>query len=114
MIARNRLMTCALLSMFCSLAACDRSHLTASHGRAYRQAFARQAVNPQAGATHGQGQKVQGLDSQEAATISKNYRRALSPAQSEERGAGQILMYSPRTGLRDGGNLPAPSVPQDR
>jgi hypothetical protein len=89
---------------------CDRTYLTPSHGRSYREAFAAQTVNPnhrvEAGSVHG-------LDSQEAAIISSNYRKALAPKEENSANQGQLLMYSPRNGLREA-NVPPPSVPADR
>ena len=92
-------------------AGCDRAHLTASHGRAYQQAFAVQTVNPGRVAP---ANAVHGLDSQEAAIIASSYRRGLAP---KEQSAGterpQVLLYSPKAGLRDA-SMPPPSVPGER
>ena len=104
------LLSLALAGALAGAAGCDRAHLTASHGRAYNQAFAVQAVNPGRAAD---AKAVHGLDSQEAAIISSNYRRSLSPKDQTVADRPQLLMYSPRTGLRDA-NLPPPSVPSDR
>ena len=89
-------------------AGCERTHLTATHGRAYNQAFAVQAVNP--GGRPADAKAVHGLDSQEAAIISGNYRRSLSPKDQTLADRPQLMMYSPRAGLREA-NLPPPSVP---
>ena len=51
----------------------SRRHLTESHGRANREAFSRQTVNPKAGTGP---QTKSGLDSQEAAIVVKNYQKA--------------------------------------
>jgi hypothetical protein len=99
-----------LFAMLCG-SGCDRTYLTPTHGRAYRQIFAAQAVNPPRPA---EDKTVHGLDSQEAAIISRNYRSGLSPRnEGAASGGAQLLMYAPRTGARDG-NLPPPSVPNDR
>jgi hypothetical protein len=92
-------------------AACDRTYLTPSHGRAYRQAFTVQMVNP---GRQTEASAVHGLDSQEAAIISQSYRRNLgSRDQAPAPGAGSPLMYTPGSNGRDN-SLPPPSVPPDR
>lgn len=99
-----------LAGLLTGAAGCERAHLTASYGRAYNQAFAVQAVNPGRVAD---SRAVHGLDSQEAAIISSNYRRSLSPKDQSLADRPQLLMYSPSTGLHDA-NLPPPSVPNER
>ncbi len=94
-------------------AACDRSKLTASHGRAYREAFARQNANPGAGSKPNLNKTVEGLDSQEAAIVAKTYRKNLAP-RDDEAGRGQLLYSSPRAAQADGANLPPPSVPTEK
>ena len=93
-----------------SAASCDRAHLTATYGRAYHQAFATQAVNPD---RPRDAKSIEGLDSQEAAIISSSYRRSLAPKDQTGVDRPQLLMSSPRTGLREAA-LPPPSVPGDR
>lgn len=96
-------------------AACNRAHLTASYGRANHEAFARQVANPEAAtkpnptAAH----MAQGLDSQEAAIVSKTYRRNLAP-RSEEATGGNMLYYAPRSAQAAHTDLPPPSVPDQR
>jgi hypothetical protein len=99
-----------LAGLWPGAAGCDRAHLTASYGRAYEHAFAVQAVNPGRAAD---AKAVHGLDSQEAAIISSNYRRSLSPKDQSLADRPQLLMYSPRSGLHET-NLPPPSVPGER
>jgi hypothetical protein len=88
-------------------AGCDRTYLTPTHGRAYRQIFAVQTVNPDRKADPN---AVHGLDSQEASIIAHSYRKGLSPKDDSAVSQQQLLMYSPRAGLRDT-NMPPPSVP---
>lgn len=97
----------------------DRTYLTPTYGRAYSEAFRRQAVNrvPPPGASTGNGagagrsDATQGLDSQEAAAVARSYRRSLAgqegasenPAQSAvimNSGSPQLIPY-----------MPPPSVP---
>jgi hypothetical protein len=100
-----------LLMLIVSAAACDRTYLTPSHGRAYRETFAVQTVNPQ---RQTEGKFVQGLDSQEAAIIASTYRKHLGPAGSDSgSNQTQLLTYSPRGGLREASVMPAPSTPSE-
>jgi hypothetical protein len=88
------------------LGACSRAHITSTHGRAFREAFAIQDANP-----NRKNQKsINGLDSQEAAIISGSYRKGLAPKADTNTNAGQLLMVSPNHG---GGAeaAVAPSVP---
>ena len=87
---------------------CSRAHLTATHGRAYHEIFAAQDANP---ARKG-SKSIAGLDSQEAAIVAGNYRRALSPKSDGAQGSNQLLMVNPnRGGVNDSSQL-APSTPQ--
>jgi hypothetical protein len=94
-----------------ALAACDRTYMTPTWGKSYREAFAVQTVNPN---RRSEATAVHGLDSQEAAIIASGYRRALSPKEENNAGNQQLLMYSPRGGAQNVGNLPPPSVPDQR
>ena len=98
----------ALVLAVSALGACSRAHLTASHGRAYHEVFAAQDANP----NRKGGKSIHGLDSQEAAIIAGNYRRALSPKQDSGPNANQLLMVDPNHGgVNDNAQL-SPSVPQ--
>ena len=90
-----------------------RTHLTESHGRAYRQALAQQAVNPRAGE---KAPVNRGLDSQEAAVIAQNYRGSLAPEGGPTQ-KEQILIVSPsaqKAGNKRGDYMPPASVPTER
>jgi hypothetical protein len=90
-----------------SVGACVRTHLTPTHGRAYREIFAAQTANP----NRKIGSKsVNGLDSQEAAIIAGNYRKALSPKADSGGGSNQLLMIAPSRAGNDSNALPS-SVP---
>jgi hypothetical protein len=90
----------------CAGAGCARTHLTASHGRAYHEVFTAQDANP----NRKESKSVHGLDSQEAAIIAGSYRKALAP-RSESGGQGnQLLMVAPPRAGNESANLPA-SVP---
>jgi hypothetical protein len=87
---------------------CARTHLTASHGRAFHEAFAIQDANPN---RKGTPKSVNGLDSQEASIIAGSYRRALAPKADVAPTGNQVLMSPNRNGGLEAGAL-APSVPQ--
>jgi hypothetical protein len=87
----------------------DRTYLTKSHGRAYSEAFSRQAVEPE---PRKKKDPTQGLDSQEAAAIAGNYRHSLA---GKEGGADpnsqHQLLLTPGGVAPQGGYMPPPSVP---
>jgi len=91
----------------------DRTHLTRTHGRAYHEAFRRQAVNDKPVATD--PKSVEGLDSQESSIVAENYRKSLSPADSGGSAAPQpmVIMSPNATATPSGARMPAPSVPSD-
>jgi hypothetical protein len=90
-----------------SVGGCSRAHLTPTHGRAYRKAFAVQTANPDLKIG---SRSVNGLDSQEASIIAGNYRRALSPKADSAGGSNQLLMVAPQRAVNDSSGLPS-SVP---
>jgi hypothetical protein len=89
------------------LGACSRAHITPTHGRAFREAFAIQDANPNRKAP----KSINGLDSQEAAIIAANYRKALSPKEESGGNGNQLLMVSPNRGGGAEAAALAPSVP---
>lgn len=91
----------------------DRTYLTRSHGRAYNEAFGRQAVAPEPRKT-GKDDPIQGLDSQEAAAVAGTYRRNLAGKEGGGAANGQhqmVLMGPAAAGQQSGGYMPPPSVP---
>jgi hypothetical protein len=86
----------------------DRTYLTPTHGRAYAQAFSQQLANPEP--IENDGRPIQGLDSQEATTISRSYNRSLSPKGNAEPAQPTIIM-NPAAAPQQGPNIPPPSVP---
>lgn len=97
-----------LLLVAVALAGCaDRSYLTPSHGRSFREMLARQTVNPGGS----EGRALKGLDSQEAAQVTDVYRRQLGGGQGAS-AQQQILMFSPQTAAAP--YVPPPSVTPGR
>jgi hypothetical protein len=80
-----------------SAAGCfNRAHMTNDYGRAYRQAFERQAANPNAGAT---AKSPQGLDALESSIIVDNFRGQLTAKGTTPEGANQgMILLSPNAG----------------
>jgi hypothetical protein len=97
-----------VVPLLLGVGACSRAHITPSHGRAFREAFAIQDANPNRGQTT---KSLSGLDSQEAAIIAGSYRKALAP-KSDTAASPQLLMVAPNRGGGggDAAMLP-PSVP---
>ena len=91
-----------------SAVGCSRMYMTPTHGRAFREAFALQTVNPD---KQTDPKAVMGLDSQEASIISASYRRGLSPQQAGGASDQQMLTYSSRGAVREA--PPATSVPAE-
>ena len=81
-------LTSSLAALFLLLlfSGCDHTHLSASYGTSYRSAFAKQVIEPQAGA---HAKPEQELDPEEASIVVDTYRHSLAPNR-EDRG-------SPRT-----------------
>ena len=92
-----------------SLAACaNRTYLTPTHGRAYAEVFGRQLVNPEP--VERDGRSIQGLDSQEATTISRSYNKSFAPKGSGD-GTPPTIIMNPGAAPQQGPNIPPPSVP---
>jgi hypothetical protein len=91
----------------------DRTYLTRSHGRAYNEAFGRQAVPPEPRKA-GKGDPTEGLDSQEAAAVAGTYRRGLSGKEGggDPNAQHQMVQVGPAAaGHQNGAYMPPPSVP---
>lgn len=95
-----------------TLGCADRTYLTKSHGRAYSEAFGRQAVEPQQRPV-GEADPTQGLDSQEAAVVAGSYRRSLAGKEGGGEAANQhqMVLMNPAAAAQAGGYMPPPSVP---
>jgi hypothetical protein len=92
----------------------DRTFLTRSHGRAYNEAFGRQAVKPEPRKA-GKEDPTQGLDSQEATAVARTYRRSLAGKEGggDPNAQQQMVLMAPAAGAghQTGGYMPPPSVP---
>jgi hypothetical protein len=88
--------------------ACSRAHITASHGRAFREIFAIQDANAN---RNKPPKSINGLDSQEAAIIAGSYRKGLAPKVDVAPNSGQLLMVNPNANGGSQAAVLAPSVP---
>jgi hypothetical protein len=87
---------------------CGHAHLNPNYGVAYNAWFTAQHVRHQPADSDATQRALGGLDAQEAASVSKNYRKA--SGDQAETGQGQMVMI----GQARGGNesyTPPPSVP---
>lgn len=87
----------------------ERTHLTASYGRAYHLAFAGQVANPKTLETPKSAKT--GLDSQEAAIVAKTYRAGLAGKGTGTPENQPMLLMSPQHSQGTGPYMPPPSVP---
>lgn len=91
---------------------CARPHLSRNYAQAYTAWFQLQHVNSKPPAPEQTRRFIEGLDAQEAALVSKNYRRSAAGKSGADEGStgGRLLMIGPQRG---GGEayIPPPSVP---
>lgn len=110
---RSMKLVLALLatSLVGTVGCADRTYLTKSHGRAYSEAFGRQAVEPQP-RSEGEADRTQGLDSQEAAVVAGSYRRSLAGKEGgDAANQHQMVLMNPAAAAPAAGYMPPPSVP---
>ena len=89
--------------------ACSGQHLSPHYAKSYVAWFSIQHL-PARPASDTARRSIEGLDAQEAALVSKNYRRNVGRGDEGASQGRQILMVAPRGGNE--GYLPPPSVPQ--
>ena len=101
-----------LLGLLVAVGCADRTYLTKSHGRAYNEAFDRQAVNPTPRAKKARdGETTEGLDSQEAAVIARSYRHSLAGPENAGDSGGQSMVMTNAGAAPPAPYMPPPSVP---
>ena len=93
-------------------AGCSRPHLSRNYGQAYTAWFQLQHANSKPPAPEQTRRYIEGLDAQEAALVSKNYRRSAAGKSGGDEAStgGRILMIGPQRGGGEG-YIPPPSVP---
>ncbi|MES1205791.1 MAG: hypothetical protein ABUS79_07615 [Pseudomonadota bacterium] len=90
--------------------ACGRAHLSENYGRSYAAWFDAQHVQSPTGISDPARRALTSLDAQEAAAISKNYRKTVG-GQEGAPGQGQMVMIGQAQGGRMEAYTPPPSVP---
>jgi hypothetical protein len=99
-----------LVAGLCAAGCADRTYLTKSHGRAYAEAFDRQAVAPTPRPATAHGDPIEGLDSQEAAAVSRSYRHSLSGKEGATDTTPQPMVITTNAAGQPT-YMPPPSVP---
>jgi hypothetical protein len=89
---------------------CSQVHLSSNYGLAYNAWFTAQHVRHQPADSDATQRALGGLDAQEAASVSKSYRKASSGGQGDS-GQGQMVMIGQARGGTDSSYTPPPSVP---
>ena len=103
----KRTMVILALAGLASTGCFSRAHMTDNYGRAYKQAFARQAVNP--GGSNAKSPK--GLDALEAGIVVDTYRAQLAP-KSQGSSEQPMILLSPQAGSL--GYTPASAPPSPK
>jgi hypothetical protein len=107
--ARRWLVVLALAGLSAFAGACDRAHLTSYYGQSFNSWFAMQHVRSEPADTDATRRALTSLDSQEAATISKNYRRTVGGQGDSQQ--GQMVMIGQNHPGSMEAYTPPPSVP---
>jgi hypothetical protein len=89
--------------------ACTHTHLSPNYGMSYNAWFTAQHVRHEPADSEATRRALSSLDAQEAASVSKNYRKNTS-GQGDATGQGQMVMIGQTNGRNDP-YTPAPSVP---
>ncbi len=89
---------------------CGRAHLSADYGQSYAAWFNAQHIQTPTATSEPARRALSSLDAQEAAAISKNYRKTVG-GQEAAPGQGQMVMIGQTGGARMEGYTPPPSVP---
>ena len=91
-----------------TMGACSRAHLSKNYGQAYVSWFGAQRVTAKPASAEAK-RIVESLDAQEAAMVSKTYRRTVSKGDDGSTGSRMLMIGQPRAGGE--GYVPPPSVP---
>jgi hypothetical protein len=90
--------------------ACGRAHLSDNYGRSYAAWFNAQHIQTPTATSEPAKRALSSLDAQEAAAISKNYRKNVGGGEATQ-GQGQMVMIGQTSGPNQQGFTPPPSVP---
>ncbi len=106
---RRWLLLLALAGISTLGGACDRAHLSSYYGQSYNSWFAIQHVRSEPADSDATKRALTSIDAQEAASISKSYRRAVGGPEGQAQGQ-MVMIGQAHTGGGDG-YTPPPSVP---
>ena len=112
-IARRRGWIAALALLGASVtsgAGCSRAHLSENYGKSYAAWFGAQYIHTPTTTSEPARRALTSLDAQEAAAISKNYRKTVG-GQEAAQGQGQMVMIAQPHGGGMEAYTPPPSVP---
>ena len=107
---RSWLAVLALAGSATLAGACARQHLSPYYGQSYAAWFNAQHMQTPTATSEPARRALSTLDAQEAAAISKNYRKTVG-GQDATPGQGQMVMIGQSSGARMEGYTPPPSVP---
>ncbi len=108
---RGWLTALALAGLGSLAGGCGRAHLSADYGQSYTAWFSAQHVQTPTATSEPARRALSTLDAQEAAAISKNYRKTVGGQEAAAPGQGQMVMIGQTGGARMEGYTPPPSVP---
>ena len=107
---RNLLLSLTFVVSAFSMGACGRAHLSSQYAQSYSAWFTAQHAKAKPGSPEEARKIIESLDAQEAASVSRSYRKTV--ARGEETGGGRLLMIgAQRPGGGEGAYMPPPSVP---
>lgn len=92
-------------------AGCARNHLSPDYGKAYAAWFDAQHIQTPTGTSDASRRALTSLDAQEAAAVSKNYRKTVGGQDSSGSGQGQMVMIGQSRNGTVEAYTPPPSVP---
>ena len=104
-------LTFAFVAAAMSLSACGAQHLSSQYAVSYAAWFSAQHAKVKPANPEETRKIIESLDAQEAASVSKSYRRGVSRGGDE---APRLLTIGTRPGGAAGGEsyMPPPSIPQ--
>lgn len=92
---------------------CTRAHLSENYGQSYAAWFNAQHIQTPTATSEPARRALSSLDAQEAAAVSKNYRKTVG-GQEGAPGQGQMVMIGQAQGGRMEAYTPPPSVPANQ
>jgi len=101
----------AALALLVGGAGCSRAHMSSYYGKSYAAWFGAQYIHTPTATSEPAHRALTSLDAQEAAAISKNYRKNVGGGQDQGQGQGQMVMIAQPRGGGMEAYTPPPSVP---